>query len=219
MTMGICCIVPLRANPEFFFDVAVVSSLKWPKWHSFRKDHWLGEVSKLHKAMIAEIKKRINSRRKVDSKFVAAMTSVGSLFQMSEAAITKARLPTVDSFTCGTTRRLVLLERSGRWSAAVTLAIDVVAGRTHTTRTLSCLDWVKTWMLVLARLCTLATSAKNNDWRHRYRQLSSQAYDLVQVNRPQAATVYVNQINRLPPCRSSIPQTWCVVASGRHDVD
>ena len=32
----------------------------------------------------------------------------------SGAAIAKARLPTVDSFTCGTTTRLVLVERSGR---------------------------------------------------------------------------------------------------------
>jgi len=54
-------------------------------------------------------KKRFNSRRKVDSEF-AATTSVGSLFQMSVAATAKVRLPNVDSFTCGTTRRLVLAE-------------------------------------------------------------------------------------------------------------
>ena len=64
--------------------------------------------------MIAEIKKNVlNSRRKVDGEFVAT-TSVGSLFQMSGAATAKARLTTVDICTCGTTRRLVLVERSGR---------------------------------------------------------------------------------------------------------
>jgi len=73
----------------------------------------LGDVSILHQDMIAGIKKPFNTRRKVDSKF-AAMTSVGSLFQMSGAATAKAPLPTVDSFTCGTTRWLVLVERSGR---------------------------------------------------------------------------------------------------------
>ena len=51
--------------------------LKWPKWHSHCKDHWLGEVSKLNQDMIGEIKKRFKSRRKVDSEF-AATTSVGS---------------------------------------------------------------------------------------------------------------------------------------------
>jgi len=39
--------------------------------------------------MIAGIKKRFNSRRKVDSEF-AATTSVGSLFQMCGAATAKA---------------------------------------------------------------------------------------------------------------------------------
>jgi len=53
--------------------------------------------------MIGGIKKRFNSES-------AATTSVGSLFQMSAAATAKARLPTADSFTCGTTRRLVLEE-------------------------------------------------------------------------------------------------------------
>jgi len=52
--------------------------------------------------MIAGIKKRFNIRRNIDSEF-AATTSVGSLFQMSGAATAKARLPSVDSFTCGTT--------------------------------------------------------------------------------------------------------------------
>jgi len=73
----------------------------------------LGEISKLNQDMIAGIKNVLNRRRKVDSEF-AATTSVGSLFQMSGAATAKARLPTVDSFACGTTRRLVLVERSGR---------------------------------------------------------------------------------------------------------
>jgi len=57
--------------------------------------------------MIAEIKKRFSSRRKVDSEF-AVTTSVGSLFQMCGAATTKVRLLTVDSLTDGITRRLVL---------------------------------------------------------------------------------------------------------------
>jgi len=48
-------------------------------------------------------KKRFNSRRKVDSEF-AATTSVGSVFQMCGAATAKARLPTVDSLTGGTTK-------------------------------------------------------------------------------------------------------------------
>ena len=89
--------------------------LKLPKWHNHwkeSKDHWLGDVSKLYQDMIAGIKNVFNSRRKVDREF-AATTPFGSLFQMSGAATAKARLPTVDSFTCGTTRRLVLVERSG----------------------------------------------------------------------------------------------------------
>ena len=59
--------------------------------------------------------KRFNSRRKVDSELVAT-TSVGSVFQMCGAATAKARLPTVDSLTVGTTRRLALVERSVRRS-------------------------------------------------------------------------------------------------------
>jgi len=58
-------------------------------------------------------KKRFSSRRKVDSELVAT-TSVGSVFQMCGAAAAKARLPTVDSLTGGTTRRLALVERSVR---------------------------------------------------------------------------------------------------------
>ena len=58
-------------------------------------------------------KKRFNSPRKVDSEF-AATTSVGSVFQMCGAATAKARLPTVESLTGGTTRRLALVERSVR---------------------------------------------------------------------------------------------------------
>ena len=58
-------------------------------------------------------KKRVNSRRKVDSE-LAATTSVGSVFQVCGAATAKARLPTVDSFTGGTTRRLAFVERSVR---------------------------------------------------------------------------------------------------------
>jgi len=53
-------------------------------------------------------KKRFSSRRKVDSELAAA-TSVGSVFQMCGAATAKARLPTVDSLTGGTTMRLALL--------------------------------------------------------------------------------------------------------------
>jgi len=53
--------------------------------------------------------KHSNSRRKVDSE-LAATTSVGSVFQMCGAATAKARLPTVDSLTDGTTRRLALVE-------------------------------------------------------------------------------------------------------------
>ena len=74
----------------------------------------MGDVSKLHQDMIAGIRKRFNSRQKVDSEFAATTSVVGSLFQMSGAATAKARLPIDDSFTCGTTRRLVLVERSGR---------------------------------------------------------------------------------------------------------
>jgi len=55
-------------------------------------------------------KKRFNSRLKVDSE-LAATTSVGSVFQMCGAATAKARLPTVDSLTGGTMRRLALVER------------------------------------------------------------------------------------------------------------
>ena len=58
-------------------------------------------------------KKRFSSRRKVDSE-LATTTSVGSVFQMCGAATAKARLPTVDSLTDGTTRRLALAERSVR---------------------------------------------------------------------------------------------------------
>jgi len=58
-------------------------------------------------------KKRFNSRLKVDSEF-AATTSVSSVFQMCGAATAKARLPTVDSLTGDTTRRLALVERSVR---------------------------------------------------------------------------------------------------------
>ena len=62
-----------------------INFLKWPKWHSHYKDHRLGDISKLHEDMFGGIKKRFNSRRKVDSES-AATTSVGSLFQMSGAA-------------------------------------------------------------------------------------------------------------------------------------
>jgi len=59
-------------------------------------------------------KKRSNRRQKVDSE-LAATTSVGSVLQMCGAASAKARLPTVDSLTGGsTTRRLALVERSVR---------------------------------------------------------------------------------------------------------
>ena len=59
-------------------------------------------------------KKRFSSRRKVDNELVAT-TSVGSVFQMCGAATAKARLPTVDSLTGGTTRpRLASVERSVR---------------------------------------------------------------------------------------------------------
>jgi len=78
--------------------------LKWPKWNSHNKDHWLGDISKLHHDYDWRNKKRFNSRRKVDSES-AATTLVGSLFQMCGAATAKARLPTSDSFTA-TTRRL-----------------------------------------------------------------------------------------------------------------
>ena len=49
----------------------------------------------------------------MDSKF-AATTSVSSVFQNCGAATAKAQLPRVDSLTGGTTRRLVLVERSVR---------------------------------------------------------------------------------------------------------
>jgi len=50
-------------------------------------------------------KKCFSSQREVDSE-LAATTSVGSVFQMCGAATTNAPLPTVDSSTGGTTRRL-----------------------------------------------------------------------------------------------------------------
>ena len=43
----------------------------------------------------------------------AATTSIGSNFQMCGAATAKARLPTVDSLTGGTTRRLAFVEPNG----------------------------------------------------------------------------------------------------------
>ena len=46
----------------------------------------------------------------MDDGELAATTSVGSVFQMCEAASAKARLSTVDSLTGGTTRRLALVE-------------------------------------------------------------------------------------------------------------
>ena len=57
-------------------------------------------------------KKRFSSRRKVDSE-LATTTSVGSVFQVCGAATAKARLPTVDSLTGCTTRRLALVEPNG----------------------------------------------------------------------------------------------------------
>ena len=73
-----------------------------------------GNASRQCHDMIAGIKKKhFNSRRKVDSESTAT-TSVGRLFQTCGASTAKAWLPTVVSWTGGTTRRLVLLERSGR---------------------------------------------------------------------------------------------------------
>ena len=46
----------------------------------------------------------------VDGRLLAATTSVGSVFPMCGAATSKARLPTDDSLTDGTTRRLALVE-------------------------------------------------------------------------------------------------------------
>jgi len=57
-------------------------------------------------------KKPFYSRRQVDISELAATMLVGSVFQMCGAATAKARLPTVDSLTGGTTRRLALVERS-----------------------------------------------------------------------------------------------------------
>jgi len=48
----------------------------------------------------------------VDDGELAATTSARSVFQMCEAASAKARLPTVDSLTGGTTRWLALVERN-----------------------------------------------------------------------------------------------------------
>ena len=76
----------------------------------------MGDVSKLHQDMIAGIKKPFNTRRKVDSKF-AAMTSVGSLFQMSEAATEKARLPTVDSMIGGRLTTMAVGVGRAEWSS------------------------------------------------------------------------------------------------------
>jgi len=58
-------------------------------------------------------KKRFSSRQKVDSE-LAVTTSFGSLYRICGAATTKVRLPTVNSLTGGTTRRLVLVEQNGR---------------------------------------------------------------------------------------------------------
>ena len=66
---------------------------------------------------------------------------------------------------------------------------------------------------------TLATFSAKKRLKTSMLTASSQAYDLDQVNCPLAATVYVDQTGWLPPCRSNIPQTWCVTAGDRHDVD
>jgi len=57
--------------PSESINQSIKLFLKWPKWHSHCKDHWLGEVSKLNQDMIAEIKNVLsfNSRRKVDREF------------------------------------------------------------------------------------------------------------------------------------------------------
>jgi len=68
-------------------------------------------------------KKRFNNRGKVDSEY-AGTTSVGSVIQMCGAATAKARLPTVDSVTGGTTRRLALLERSVRRPAKSSIRVS-----------------------------------------------------------------------------------------------
>ena len=67
-------------------------------------------------------KKRFSSRRKVDSE-LAATTSVGTVLLMRRAVTAKAQLPTVDSLTGGTTRRLALVERSVRQRTEVTWCI------------------------------------------------------------------------------------------------
>jgi len=61
--------------------------------------------------MIAKIKKCFNSRRKLNSE-LSAVRSVVSRLQMCGAANTKARLPTAQSLTGGSTRRLELVERN-----------------------------------------------------------------------------------------------------------
>ena len=55
-------------------------------------------------------KKRFSRQWKVHSELAA----VSSVFQMCGDATAKARLPTVDSLTGGTTRRMALVERSVR---------------------------------------------------------------------------------------------------------
>jgi len=61
--------------------------------------------------MISWIK---NALQSIEGGKFAPTTSVGSVFQISGAATLRARLPTVDSLTGGTTRRLALVERSVR---------------------------------------------------------------------------------------------------------
>jgi len=53
----------------------------------------------------------------------ADVTSSGKLFHVCGLAIRKARLPTVDSLLVGTTRRLVLTERSDRLYTCITFPL------------------------------------------------------------------------------------------------
>ena len=42
--------------PNHSTSQSIHQFLKWPKWHSHYKDHWLGDISKLHQYMIGGIR-------------------------------------------------------------------------------------------------------------------------------------------------------------------
>ena len=95
----------INQSVDFYSGLSVATTARTTSW-------MLSGYNRLNK-------KCFNSRRKVDSE-PAATTSVDSVFQMCGAATAKARLPSVDSLTGGTRRRLVLaVRRPGKSSTRV----------------------------------------------------------------------------------------------------